>query len=251
MAAIFYGVPGVGKTSMAANAKEPVFLTDPSEDGITTLKNFGRVPSAIPQITAHSWADVLGTIDSLATEEHPHKTLVMDAMGGFERLCHEEVCTRDFRGEWGDKGFASYHKGYQVALADWRLLLNALDRVRDKGMQVILLAHSSVKNFKNPEGDDYDRYIPDVHQSTWQLTHKWADLVGFMQYVTVVDDKGKASGGQDRIMLTEYHPAYDAKNRFGLPAEIEMGDSGKAAWTNLATAMMAQLKNGKDGNSNG
>lgn len=234
---------------MAAFAPGAVFLTDPSEDGITTLKNYGRVPADVPQITANNWADVLGTIDSLATGEHKHRTLVMDALGGFERLCHEEVCARDFRGEWGDKGFASYHKGYQVALTDWRMFLNGLDRLRDRGMSVIILGHSNVKNYKNPEGEDYDRYIPDVHASTWALTHKWADLVIFQQYVTVIDDKGKAKGGQDRVMLTEYHPAYDAKNRMGLPGDIDMGTSGKEAWNNLANALKACM--GKDVNQNG
>lgn len=231
---------------MVANIPGVVFVTDPAEDGITTLKNFGRVPAGIPQITARNWGELLGILDELATGEHPYKALAMDALGGFERLCHEEVCTRDFRGEWGDKGFASYHKGYQVALTDWRMLLNALDKVRDRGMSVMLLAHSQVKTFKNPAGEDFDRYIPDVHEKTWALTHKWADAVFFMNYVTVVDSKGKAHGGQDRTMFTEFHPAYDAKNRFGLPAEIDMGTSGQEAWTNLSSALKACMVKGGD-----
>lgn len=249
MAAVIYGVPGIGKTSMAAYAPSPVFMTDPAEDGITTLKNFHRVPASIPQIQANTWAETLGVIDSLAEGGHNYRTLIMDAIGGFEALCHEEVTRRDFHGERGDKGFASYAKGYEVALGDWRQLLTALDRLRRSGMSVLLIGHSIVKPYKNPQGEDYDRYVPDVHPKTWGITEKWADMVLFLQYVTVVDKDGKAQGGQDRIMLTEHHPAYMAKNRNGLPGEIEMGDSGEAAWGNLANALKACA--GKDGGGNG
>src|SRR5690606_5757537 len=38
VAAVFYGVPGIGKTTVAANIPNVVFLTDATEDGITTLK---------------------------------------------------------------------------------------------------------------------------------------------------------------------------------------------------------------------
>lgn len=247
LAAIWYGVPGIGKTSMAAHIPDVIFMADPSEDGITTLKKYGRVPKSIPQLPSpKNFPEVLDMLDWLATAEHSHKCLAMDAMGGFERLCHEEVCRRDFRGEWGDKGFGSYQKGYQVSLTDWRLMLNALDRLRDqKAMSVIVLAHSNVKNFRNPEGPDFDRYIPDVNPATWQLTHKWADMVLFMNFVTVVDKDGKGQGGQERLMSTEYHPAYDAKNRMGLPSTIEMGGSGQEAWANLRTALAACV--GKDG----
>ena len=245
LAAVFYGPPGIGKTTLGAHAPAPVFVTDPKEDGITTLKAYGRVPATIPQITAPNWVETIGIIDSLAQDEHGYRTLVLDSMAGFERLCHNEVVARDFFGDWGEKGFMSFHKGYTVALPYWMEFLNALDRVRDRGMSVILLAHSMVKTVKNPAGEDYDHFIPDVHEKTWQLTHKWADFVGSMQYVVAVDKDGKAHGGQDRLMMTEFHPAYEAKNRMGLPAEIDMGDSGKAAWNNLANALKACIK--KDG----
>lgn len=249
LAAVFYGPPGIGKTTLGAHAPSPVFVTDPKEDGITTLKSYGRVPASIPQITAANWSETLAILDSLAQDEHTYRTLVLDSMAGFERLCHNHVVAQDFFGDWGDKGFMSFHKGYTVSLPYWMEFLNALDAVRDRGMSVILLAHSMVKTVKNPAGEDYDHFIPDVHEKTWQITHKWADFVGCMQYVVAVDNDGKAHGGQQRLMMTEFHPAYEAKNRMGLPAEIDMGTSGQEAWNNLASALKACIA--KDGGSNG
>ncbi len=230
---------------MAAAVPGVIFMHTVDENGITTLKNFGRVAKDVPQMPpVRTWAEALDMLDWLATAEHPHKAVAIDAMGSFERLCHEEVCRRDYKGEWGDKGFGSYQKGFETSLTDWRLFINALDRVRDaKGMSVIVLAHSLVKTFKNPEGADYDQYIPDVHPKTWGVTHKWASMVLFLNSVTVVDKDGKVQTGQQRIMLTENHPAYAAKNQCGLPSEIEMGTSGAEAWANLSAA----LKAGKEG----
>lgn len=246
-AAVLYGVPGIGKTSMAANIPGVVFLTDPTEDGITTLKSFNRVPKSVAQLPpARSWEDALGMIDQLATGEHSYRALAIDAMGGFERLCHEHVCRRDYRGEWGDKGFGSYQKGFDNAVTDWKQFIIALDRLRDeRGMSIIWLAHSRVKNFKNPEGPDFDRYKPDVHEKTWEVTHKWAEMILFLNYVTVVDKDGKAQGGQERVMFTVHHPAYDAKNRHGLPDTIDMGSTGAEAWKSLADALRAAGKDGE------
>lgn len=241
-AAVFYGPPGIGKTSFGAAIPGRVFLIDDKEDGINTLKSSRLVQADIPVFPAVSnWADVLGTIDALATGEHAHKCLVVDTIGGLERLCHEHVCRVEFNGEWGDRGFGSYQKGYEVSLAHWREMLNGLDRLRtDKGMSIMLLGHSIVKPYKNPSGADYDRYQPDVHPKTWAITHKWADLVLFGNYFVETTKEGgraKGKGGQDRIMYTEYTAAYEAKNRHALPNEISMGTSGNAAWANLITAL--------------
>jgi hypothetical protein len=246
-AAVIYGPPGVGKSSLGAAAPSPIFLIDSQEDGINTLKASGLAPSGLPVLPpAKTWSDALGMLDALASGEHPHRTLVVDALGGFERLCHEEVCRRDFKGDWGDKGFSSYHKGYEVALADWRQFLFALDRLRsEKGMAVICLAHSVVKAFKNPEGEDYDRFIPDMHHKTWGVTHKWADMVLFCNYYVEAKKDGarvKGRGGQDRFMYTEYHAAFEAKNRHALPPEISMGTSGAEAWANLRDAISQARK---------
>ncbi len=211
------------------------------ETGLTTLIDNKQVPETPHFPEAQTFDDLLSQIEWLTTSDHEHKTLVIDALNGGERLCHEKVCARDFNNVWGKNGFTSYMQGYEVALADWRILLNALDRLREtKAMSIIGLCHTKVATFKNPEGADYDRYQPDMHAKTWSLTHKWADFVAFINFETFVEKDGvraKGSGGQKRIMYTERHAAYDAKNRLGLPPEILLGDSAKESWNTLYNAM--------------
>jgi hypothetical protein len=246
---VLHGVEGIGKSSMFAYAPNPIYLMSSGETGLETLIDSGRLPEIPHFPECLSWSDLIQMVESLTEQEHDYKTLVIDTLNGGERLCHEHVCKREYNGDWGEKGFASYQRGYDVSLADWRLFLNALDKLRsEKKMIVVCLVHTKVTSFKNPEGPDYDRYAPDMHHKTWSLTHKWADMVLFANFHTEVStDKGrsKGQGGRQRIVHTERHASYDAKNRHGLPEEISMGNSGQDAWTNLYSAVKTAKKGGE------
>lgn len=228
---IINGVEGWGKTSLASNAIGAVIIQARGETGYQTLVSMGRVP-AIPATVAETWDGLLGLLDQVIADPGSMRTLILDALGGFERLCHEHVCNRDFKGDWGDKGFGSFHKGYDVSVTDWLGLLNRLDRIREKGVAIFLLSHVQVKSFKNPIGGDFDRYESACHAKTWGVTHKWADAVLFCTFRTITekkDGKTKGIGGTDRVAYTERRDAFDAKNRHGMPEEIEIpGDPAQA-----------------------
>lgn len=239
---VIHGVEGVGKTSLPAYAPSPIYMMSRGETGLLTLIDNNRISDTphFPEVT--EWNDVLSQIDWLATADHKFKTLVIDTGNGLERLCHEHVCRVEFNGDMGPKGFANYMRGYEVSCSEWLKFLCALDRARDRGVQPFMLCHTKVKNFKNPEGADYDRYQPDMHEKTWGLTLKWADFVAFVNYETFFTNekdagRKKAAGGQQRIMYTERHAAFDAKNRLGLPPEITLADSAQESWNILYNAV--------------
>lgn len=225
-----------------------MFIQSKGETGLETLITSGLLPEVPHFPEVQDYGQLFNCLDVLTNEEHSFRTLVIDTLNGVERLIHEEVCRRSFNNDWTDKGFMGYMRGYEVSLADVRKLLNALDELRAKRrMSVICLCHTKVKPFKNPEGPDYDRFQPDMHEKTWGLCHKWADGVLFLNYETFVTESGptkkvKATGGQTRIMFTERHAAYDAKNRMGLPSEIEMGSNAQESWTNFINALKSARK---------
>ena len=58
-----------------------------------------------------------------------------------------------------------------------------------------------------------------------QMVKEWADIVLFANYKTFVQrgeglDKNKVTGGR-RVMYASHHPCWDAKNRHGLPDEMD------------------------------
>lgn len=214
------------------------------ETGYETLYGAGLVPDCL-NVDIDSWNELLAQIDALSlASECPIKWLFLDALGGFERLCHEHVCQAKFKGNWGqdgEGGFVSYGKGPDIAVSEWLLLLQALDRIRTKhNVGIFILSHVTTKTFKNPDGADFDRYESECHQKTRGATHKWADAVLFYRYNVVVTDekkgKGKALGSGARIMHCVRSDAYDAKNRYGMPEIIIVPDNPQAAWNELEKA---------------
>lgn len=248
---LLHAVEGFGKTSFGANTIRPIFIQTKGETGLDTLIDSGVIAET-PHFpgACQTWDELRGCIETLLVDPHEFRTLVIDTVNGCERLCHEDVCRREFDGEWGDKGFGGYQRGAEVSLAPWLELLADLDKLRIvRKMTILGLAHTKVENFKNPEGPDFDRYQPDMNKKTWGLTHKWADVVLFGNFETTMTavktdkktgaSKGKGMGGQHRILYTERHAAYDAKNRLNLPPEIDMGENAAEAWTSFITAVKA------------
>lgn len=252
---LVHAVQGWGKTSLAAMAQQPVFLMTKNETGLITLIQAGQLPPT-PWIRfpraggacsdeAETWTEALQAIHSLLTEETSFQTLCLDTLNGLERLCHEHVCATVYDGDWGEKGFLGFQRGYETSLHEWRKLLHLLDRLRDeKGIGTFALCHTQVKTQANPLGPDYERFVPNMHRKTWDLTHGWSDLCLFGRFeVEVVAEKnkskGKGKGGGTRVLYATYTACWDAKNRHGLPDEIVMGENPQESWELLMGAFRA------------
>ena len=249
---MFHGQAGIGKTSFAAWAPSPLFLLTPGETGLHTLIDSGLLPP-VPSIEVPAWDDLMGLIAELTETDHSHKTLVLDVVDGAEKLGNAHVCAVAYNNDWSESGFEGYQRGYRtMANTVWRELLAALDKLREvKRLGIILLAHTGVGNFNNPEGHDYNRWLPTMNKEAWQLTLGWADMVlmGKREVVTTkdrADRKAKGAGVDERVIITEWSAVADAKNRHNLPPEISMGSSGKEAWANF----IAAIKTGREGANN-
>lgn len=217
------GTEGIGKSTFGAGAPSPVFLGP--EDGT------GRLDVArFPRPT--TWAEVLEALRSLDAS-HQFSTLVVDTIDWIEPLVWAHVCALGKQESIEDFG---YGKGYTKALDEWRIFLSLLERIRDRGMTIILLGHTHIKTYKNPEGDDFDRYSLKLNEKAGGLLREWCDVVTFAQFEQFVerDDKTKRSRGVDtgaRFLYTRRRAAYDAKERYGLPEAIPL------SWDAFSAAM--------------
>lgn len=234
---VLNAVEGFGKSTCGAYAPNPVILMARGETGYLTLLAAKRVPE-VPRVMIDRWPDLLARVRWLV--DQPYQTVVLDALGGFERLCHEFVCERDFDGVWGEKGFTGWQRGYEISVPEWIILLEALDRLHAANKTVLILSHSRIGPFKNPMGPDFDRYVADCHHKTWGPTAKWADDILFGKFMEVTEEKKKGRikgvGGQDRVLYTERHDAYDAKTRSGLPEAIWLPNDPTQSWATIEAA---------------
>ena len=248
-ATLIYSPPGVGKTEFAAHYEDPVFIMVGLELGLMTLINTGRVPNTpYWDKPVETWGELNNALDYVITGEHDRKTLVIDTANGAQRLCKEEVIVSEFNSD--EAKFEAYGKGWERSLTYWMQFLNRLQVLRIKrGMRVVLLCHSLVMNFRNPEGDDYQKHSPELNEKhIWNPTNAWVDNVFFMDMeVNAVKEKGtnrsKAKKGKEhRQLYVEATPSHFAKNRFGLRQPISMGTCGREAFDNFRKAVQSTQK---------
>jgi hypothetical protein len=217
---LIHGVHGVGKTTFAAGAPDPVFIV--TEDGLGTLD--------VPHFPlARTFDDVMQALASLYTEEHVFRTLVVDSADWLEPLVWARVCKDQ---GWSSIEDAGYGKGYVNALDLWRQYIEGLNALRDdKGMAIVQIAHTDIKRFDSPEFEPYDRYVIKLHTKASALLQEHSDVVLFANYriSTVKADVGfnkkvtRALGSGERLLHTAERPAFLAKNRYALPETARAG----------------------------
>jgi hypothetical protein len=223
---VLYATDGLGKSTFASKAPSPIFIG--AEDGTAQL-DVARMPDI------NSWTDILESVDELCDSTHDFKSLVLDTADWAEPMCWDRVCQL---GKKENIEAFPYKTGYTAALDHWRVLLNKFDRARERGMNIVVLAHSWVKTFKNPEeAGDYDRYELALHHKAGGMIKQWSDCVLFGNYETFTH---KADGGRTkgvstgaRILHTQRRAAFDAKNRYELPETLPLD------WDAFAEAVAA------------
>jgi hypothetical protein len=224
---VLYSTDGLGKSTWAGDSPAPIFIG--AEDGTAHL-DVARMPGV------SSWRDIVECASELLTGEHSYQTVVLDTADWAEPMLWAHVAKS--AGKKSIEDFP-YGKGYAAALDEWRRLLAIFDRLREeRGMNVIILAHSWIKTFKNPdEGGDFDRYELKLHAKASGLIREWADCVLFGNYETFTSEssgrtKGVSTGA--RIVHTTRTAAYDAKNRSGLPERLPL------SWDAFASALVGE-----------
>lgn len=217
---VIYGPEGVGKSQLASQFPEPLFI---DTEGSTGNMDVARLDKPT------SWTMLMNQIAFVKSNPTVCKSLVIDTIDWAERLCIEHICASHNKKGIEDFG---YGNGYTYVSEEFGRLLNRLQELVDIGVNVVLTAHAQIKKFEQPdEMGAYDRWELKLGKKTTSqtapLVKEWCDLLLFCNYKTHVvasDDKGKkhkAQGGT-RVMYTEHHPAWDAKNRHGLPFEVPL-----------------------------
>lgn len=212
---VVYGPEGIGKSTFAAQFPEPLFI---DTEGSTNLMNVARLPRPT------SWTIMLQMIKEVSISPGCCKTLVIDTIDWAEQLCVAHICA--IYDKKGIEDFG-YGKGYIFVKEEFGRLLNLLSDVTEIGINVVLTAHSLIRKFELPdECGSFDRYELKLGNKTGSqtsaLVKEWADMLlfaNYKQYVVEVDKKKKAQGGQ-RVMYTQHHPCWDAKNRHDLKPEL-------------------------------
>lgn len=217
---VIYGSEGIGKTSMAAQFPEPLFI---DTEGGTAQLDVRRIEKP------SSFEELVAIVNEVAANPTLCKTLVLDTADWAEQMCIASLCTKYKKSGIEDFG---YGKGYTYLSEEYSRLLAAFDAVIAAGVNVVITAHAKMRKFEQPdEMGAYDRWEMKLSKQVAPLLKEWCDLLLFCNYktyvVTAQNDTKKVQGGK-RVMYTSHHACWDAKNRHGLPEELELDYSNIA-----------------------
>lgn len=210
---VLYGPEGVGKSTLAGQSPDPVFLDTEGGTHHLDVARFDAVAT---------WEEITAAVTQLAKADHPFRTLVIDTADWLEKRLAEHLCRKSNKESIEDFG---YGKGWVILAEEFARFLTSLDALTERGMHVVFLAHSTVKKFEAPDqAGSYDRFELKLSKQNAPLLKEWADLVLFGNFVTKVAEKDNGKmrgiGGKERVLFANHSAAYDAKNRHGLPDKL-------------------------------
>lgn len=211
---VLYGVEGIGKTSLAAQTPDPLFI---DTEGGTAHLDVRRLQKP------ETWEELIAMIREVAATPDVCKSLVLDTADWAETMAVDHICQK-FK-QPGLESFG-YGKGYTFLSEEFSRLLAACDEVIASGKNMIITAHARQRRVELPdETGGFDVWGLKLSKQCAPLLKEWPDALLFLNYKTLVvatdSNTHKAQGGK-RVIYTNHRPVFDAKNRHNLPDEMEL-----------------------------
>jgi len=213
------GTQGIGKSTWAASAPNPIFITAEEIDELDAAR--------LPQLT--EFDQIYDQINFIKNSKDKFNTLCVDTLDAIEKLLHRKILESCPKGRKSmAEAHGGYGKAYERAATEMLKLRDEFKYLRDEmGMNLIFLCHTKSKKTADPIiGAEYDEFTLLLHDKIAPVFVDWVSSVLFATYVTHLKEsdnsKDFALGDGERVILTERRPGHLAKNRYELPYEMEM-----------------------------
>ena len=188
---LVYGQPGIGKSTMALSAPNPVLFD--FDGGVQRV----NVAFQCPTLQVKSWEEALQALEELKGGEVDCKTIVIDTAGKMLDFMSDYIMRNDSKMRMRDGSLSL--KGYGARKV---MFQNFLREVAMMGKNIVFVAH------EREEKDGETKIVrPEIGGSSASDLMKELDLVGYVQAV-----------GPDRTVYWTPQEKFYAKNTCNLPA---------------------------------
>lgn len=213
---VIYGPEGIGKTTLASQFPDPLFID--VEDGSNHLdvKRFDENPK--------TWEALLNQLNYIKKDPTVCRTVVIDTVDAAEKLALKYILKSSNKKALADFG---YGKGYELLSNEFTRLIELLNELNALNINIVVLGHSWLRKQELPdEMGAFDRYELKLDKRNAPQVKEWCDLLLFVNYKTIVeqvkDTKTFKARGKERVIYTTHNAGWDAKNRFDLPEELPL-----------------------------
>ena len=208
---MLYGLSGVGKSSLAAKLKNPLFLD--FEGGLNYL-GVDRTPQYTDLDTFYK--DLNSLYRKAEAGKREYDTIVIDSVDWLVRKIVEKAAGIDKHNltETLNRSNGGYGNGKQVLENQIRtMLLPFLVLLNKQGYGICLVAHADRKDLMDADGVDVERVTPKIDVNTMNVFVEWCDNVFYLKNIN-----------GERYLVLEGNDSVLAKNRLGLTGEVKLGD---------------------------
>lgn len=189
---LIYGQAGVGKTTLALSAPDPLLL---DFDGGVSRVNPGHRCDTV-QITDYQQA-----LDVLNEDLSKYKTIVIDTGGKLLDYMAKWIIEKNSKLGKGNGSLTL--QGFGERKGEFRTFCR---RVRTLGKHIIFVAHRETQ-----KNDDAIRYVPIFGGSSYDDLVTDLDLVGYLE-----------AYGRKRVITFDPTDKNDGKNTINMPATVEL-----------------------------
>lgn len=218
-----YGKSGIGKSTLAAQFPDPVFILT-EDTGLTDI-------AAFP--VADSFEEVWGNVKGLLAEpELPYRTVVIDSISKLDALIVKYILDAEPPNKSGksvtlNSACGGYGAGSLKAQSLHQAFKALMDKFQEKGIAVVYVSHVAITKMKAPDADDYDIYsiVMNGEKSREPYIHDVdAVLLCRLQTFTTENEAGRilVKSGSDRVIVSCAHDSHVSKARFPMPPEMPM-----------------------------
>lgn len=192
---LLYGVPKIGKSTLAAGIDPDHTLFLACEAGLSGLNTY--------QLPIGNWREFREAGALLASKEHKYTTVVIDTVDELLQMCTDDVLSKLGVTHAEDLG---YGKGWRAISDEFRLRVN---RLCSLDLGVWFISHAK-EHEKNTLVGTVSRYEPTISGATG----RW--LTGLVDYIFFATSQ-LTDGGEERILRTEPSGSWEAGGRIKLP----------------------------------
>ena len=208
---MLYGLSGVGKSSLAAKLKNPLFLD--FEGGLGRI-GVDRTEQYVDLDMFYK--DLVELYRKAESGKREYDTLVIDSVDWLVRKVVEKAAGIDKHNltETLNRSNGGYGNGKQVLENHIRTkLLPTLVTLNKQGYGICLVAHADRKDLMDADGIDTERIAPKIDLNTMNVFVEWCDEVFYLKNVN-----------GERYLVVEGDSNVLAKNRLGIVGEVKLAD---------------------------